>query len=45
MIAAGAAVIVSVALIVRTSSMDVERGRGLFRLQRLESAPAAGRSR
>lgn len=44
MTAAGAAIIVSVALIVRRSSTDVERGRGLLRRRQLETAPAAGRS-
>jgi drug/metabolite transporter (DMT)-like permease len=45
MVAAGAAIVVAVALIVRKSAADVEGGRGLLRRQRLEPAPAAARAR
>jgi drug/metabolite transporter (DMT)-like permease len=44
MLVAGAAILVSVALIVRTSATNIERGRGLLRRQRLEAAPAGGAS-
>jgi drug/metabolite transporter (DMT)-like permease len=42
MVAACAAIVVSVALIVRTSASDVEPGRGLLRRDRLAPAAAGG---
>jgi drug/metabolite transporter (DMT)-like permease len=43
MVVAGAAIVVAVALIVRKSAEDVERGRGLLR-RRLDAAPAGARA-
>lgn len=43
--AAGAAVVVAVALIVRKSGSAIEPGRGLLRRRRLEAAPAPGPGR
>jgi drug/metabolite transporter (DMT)-like permease len=45
MVVAGAAIVVAVALIVRKSATDVERGQGLLRRRRLDPAPAAARAR
>jgi drug/metabolite transporter (DMT)-like permease len=44
MVVAGAAIVAAVALIVRKSATDVERGRGLLRRRALEPAPVGARA-